>query len=60
MVDEGQLDTDGSGRYFLPPLSSVTPVTGVTGTEPGSDGGDESDASLDLDVYTSDDYEDER
>lgn len=60
MVDEGQLDTDGSGRYFLPPLSPVTPVTGITGIEPGSDGSDESDASLELGVYTSDDYEAER
>jgi hypothetical protein len=58
MVDEGQLDTDGSGRYFLLPPSPVTPITGVTDTEPGSDGSDESDASLDLGAYTRDDYED--
>jgi AAA domain/Winged helix-turn-helix DNA-binding len=58
MVDEGQLDTDGSGRYFLPPRSPVTRVTGVTDTEPESDGSDEGDASLDLGAYTSDDYED--
>lgn len=33
MVDAGQLDTDGNGRYFLPvtAVSGDPPVTGVTG-----------------------------
>lgn len=39
MVDDEQLDTDGSGLYFLP-LSPVTAVTEVTPASDTSDGSD--------------------
>jgi DNA-binding transcriptional ArsR family regulator len=58
MAEDGQLDTDGQGHYFVPPLSPVTPVTGVTDDEVESDNRDGSDTSHDVDGYTSDDYED--
>jgi hypothetical protein len=31
MVDDDQLDTNGEGYYFAPPVKQVTPVTDVTG-----------------------------
>ena len=32
MVDDGQLDTDGAGRYFLSPVSPCPPSPGTPGT----------------------------
>jgi DNA-binding MarR family transcriptional regulator len=48
MVDDGQLDTDGGGRYF-PPVTPVTPVT-LAGQGP-----DEGVTPLSLDVTEEDD-----
>jgi hypothetical protein len=44
MADAGQLDTDGKGNYFEPPLSPVTPVTLSLDQQDG-DGGDSGDTS---------------